>query len=160
MSRTLAIAVMIALAAPTLAIAENPHHPPGKPGPAAKPLGAPRGAPGPALRTMGPAGPHPGPGMAGPHPGPGVQFRYHGHAFNPVHAAPFVYPAGWGYRRWGIGMALPAIFLAEAYWYADWATLGLAPPEPGFRWVRYGPDVLLVNMETGQVVDVAYGVFY
>ena len=46
------------------------------------------------------------------------------------------------------------------YWYADWATLGLAPPEPGFQWVRYGPDLLLVNVTTGQVVDVAYDVFY
>jgi Ni/Co efflux regulator RcnB len=36
----------------------------------------------------------------------------------------------------------------------------LAAPEPGFQWVRYGPDLLLVNVTTGQVVDVAYGVFY
>jgi Ni/Co efflux regulator RcnB len=50
--------------------------------------------------------------------------------------------------------------LVPAYFYADYAALGLPPPEPGFQWVQYGPDLLLVNVATGQVVDVAYGVFY
>jgi Ni/Co efflux regulator RcnB len=79
---------------------------------------------------------------------------------NRVHAVPFVYPNGWGYRRWGIGVPLPTIFLASTYFYADWATLGLAPPQPGFQWVRYGPDLLLVDVHTGQVVDAVYGAFY
>ena len=77
-----------------------------------------------------------------------------------MHLAPFLYPSGWGYRRWGLGMILPPLFLAPAYYYADWAALGLPPPQPGFQWVRYGPDLLLVNVETGQVVDVVYGAFY
>ena len=68
--------------------------------------------------------------------------------------------AGWAYRRWAVGGILPPLFLVRDYWYADWAALGLAAPEPGFQWVRYGPDLLLVNVSTGQVVDVAYGVFY
>ena len=63
-------------------------------------------------------------------------------------------------RRWAIGAALPALFLDPAYYYPDWATLGLAPPDPGFQWVRYGPDLLLVNITTGQVVDVIYDAFY
>jgi Ni/Co efflux regulator RcnB len=29
----------------------------------------------------------------------------------------------------------------------------------GYQWVRYGPDLLLVDIATGQVVDVRYGVF-
>jgi Ni/Co efflux regulator RcnB len=45
------------------------------------------------------------------------------------------------------------VFLAPAYYYADWATLGLDPPMPGFQWVRYGPDLLLVNVTTGEVVE-------
>ena len=57
-------------------------------------------------------------------------------------------------------MALPGLFLMPAYFYADWATLGLPPPQPDFQWVRYGPDLLLVNVTTGQVVDAVYGVFY
>jgi Ni/Co efflux regulator RcnB len=50
--------------------------------------------------------------------------------------------------------------LTPAYYYTNWAALGLPPPEPGFQWVQYGPDLLLVNVATGRVVDVAYGVFY
>jgi len=152
MLRMTAIAAMFALALPTLAAAEEPHHQgaPAKAPPPARPAVVPHGPP--------PGGLHPGPG---PGPGPhGAPFVYHGHPFNPVHAAPFAYPAGWGYRRWGIGMALPALFLVPAYYYGEWAALGLAPPEPGFQWVRYGPDLLLVNVTTGQVVDVVYGAFY
>jgi hypothetical protein len=153
MLRILAIAAAFALAVPTLAAAQgNEHHPAGK-GPPGK-----AGPPGPHGRMGGP--PH-GP-MAGPHagPGPGGHFTYHGHPFNRVHLAPFVYPPGWGYRRWGIGMVLPPLFLAPAYFYADWAAMGLAPPQPGFQWVRYGPDLVLVNVTTGQIVDVVYGAFY
>jgi Ni/Co efflux regulator RcnB len=57
-------------------------------------------------------------------------------------------------------MVLPPLFLVPAYYYADWAAMGLPPPDPGFQWVRYGPDLLLVNVTTGQVVDVIYGAFY
>ncbi len=154
-----AFVAILALALPTLAMAEEPHPPgkppPGKP-PAARPLVTPHGPP-----ARGP-GPHPGfTGPRGPGPDPhGAQFGWHGRNFNRVHLAPFVYPNGWGYRRWGIGMVLPPLFLVPAYYYADWATMGLPPPDPGFQWVRYGPDLLLVNVTTGQVVDVIYGAFY
>src|ERR1039458_3816229 len=145
MRRMLTIAAMFALALPSLAAAEE-HHPPGKPGGA---------KPGVVRPPVGPHGP-----MGAPHPGgpPGRQFSYHGHMINRVHLAPFVYPAGWAYRQWAIGMALPALFLAPAYFYADWAALGLVAPQPGYQWVRYGPDLLLVDVNTGQVVDAVYGV--
>ena len=38
--------------------------------------------------------------------------------------------------------------------------MGLEPPPPGYRWVRYGPDLLLVNVRTRRVADVIYGAFY
>jgi Ni/Co efflux regulator RcnB len=57
-------------------------------------------------------------------------------------------------------MVLPPLFLVPGYYYADYAALGLPPPDPGFQWVRYGPDLLLVNIATGAVVDVVYGAFY
>jgi Ni/Co efflux regulator RcnB len=34
----------------------------------------------------------------------------------------------------------------------------MAPPA-NYQWVRYGPDLLLVNTLTGEVTDVRYGVF-
>ena len=136
MLRKIAVTAMIALVLPAAALAQGyeEHHPGGRPPPG-------------ALR-----GPHPG--------GPPGRYMYHGRAFNPIRAAPFVYPHGWAYRRWAIGAALPRLFLAPAYYYAGWAALGLAPPQPGFQWVRYGPDLLLVNVGSGQVVDVVYGAFY
>ena len=115
----------------------------------------------------GPPPPHPPgpPGQMGgpPHPPgpPGVQFTYHGHEFNRYHAPhPFIYPPGWAYRQWGIGAILPPIFLVPDYYFMDWADLGLPPPPPGDQWVRYGPDLLLVDVSTGQVVDVIYNAFY
>ncbi len=165
MLRVIAIAAMFALAVPTLAVAQgnNQHHPaarkasgpphpvgPPHPGaaPHAKPLAVPHGLP---------HGPIAGP----PHPvGPVGHFSYGGHMINQVHLAPFIYPPGWAYRQWTVGAVLPPFFLVPAYYYADWAALGLAPPQPGYQWVRYGPDLLLVDTTTGQVVDVAYGVLY
>jgi hypothetical protein len=147
MLRKIVLAAMLALALPTVGMAQREEHPP-------------RGRPGPGeFRGPHPGGPR-GPGaFRGPGPGPG-RFLYHGRPFNRVHIAPFVYPPGWAYRRWAIGAVLPPLFLAPAYYYSNWAALGLPPPQPGFQWVRYGPDVLLVNVTTGQVVDTVYGAFY
>jgi Ni/Co efflux regulator RcnB len=52
------------------------------------------------------------------------------------------------------------VFLTDAYFYDNYATLGLAPPPAGYRWVRYGPDVLLVDVRSGRIADVVDGVFY
>ncbi|HEX3504715.1 MAG TPA: RcnB family protein [Xanthobacteraceae bacterium] len=142
MLRGVAVAVIIALA-PALASAQGyeEHHPGGRP---------------PEVR-----GPHPGGPPGGPHPGgPPGHFMYHGRPFNPFHAEAFIYPHGWAYRRWAVGATLPPLFLAPTYYYSNWAALGVPPPQPGFQWVRYGPDLLLVNVGTGQVADVVYGAFY
>ena len=170
MLRVLAIAAMFALAVPTLAVAQVPG-PPGKA--AGKPVQR-RGPVGPAGPHVG--GPHVigphvvGPHVGGPHVGgprvglvggpAGKQFGFHGKMINRVHLAPFLYPHGFRYQRWAVGLALPAVFLAPAYYYGGWGELGLSPPPPGYQWVRYGPDLLLVDTNTGQIADAAYGVFY
>ncbi len=165
MRRALAIAAMLALLLPGLAAAEEhkdthkpPPHPGGPPHPPLKPAVVPHpgGPPHPPLKPA--FVPHPG-GPPGPHPG-GAQFSYHGHPFNRVHGNPFIYPQGWAYRLWAVGAILPPLFLARDYWYADWAALGLGPPPSGDEWVRYGPDLLLVDVTTGQVIEVGPGVFY
>jgi hypothetical protein len=135
MLRKIVLTAMMALAVPTVGMAQREEH-------------APRGRPGPGEFR----GPHPG--------GPPGRFLYHDRPFNPVRVAPFVYPRGWAYRRFVIGAVLPPLFLAPAYYYSGWAALGLPPPQPGFQWVRYGPDLLLVDVTTGQVVDTVYGAFY
>jgi len=169
MFRTIAIAAMLALALPGLAVAEQQQQH-GKPF-GTKPGGG--GPPGGNRTFVRPGGqvvnPNKGRTVVTPHVGTqlgnarvvgGNQFSYRGHAFNRVHAAAFVYPSGWAYRRWAVGAILPPLFLVPAYYYADWAALGLSAPEPGFQWVRYGPDLVLVNVSTGEVVDVVYGAFY
>jgi hypothetical protein len=101
-------------------------------------LGPPRARLGPHGRMV---GPHPGPG--GP---PGRQFNFRGRMFNPVHARAVRLSARLGLSALGRRAALPPIFLGQMYRYGEWAALGLSP--------------LLVNVATGQVVDVACGVFY
>jgi hypothetical protein len=139
----------------------------------------PGGGPHPGTEFVRPGGPRPGferPG--GPYPGAefirpdephpraefarpgGAQFFYRGRAFERVRSAPFVYPSGWGYQRWAIGAFLPPVFLVRDYWYPDWDLLGLPPPPPDYQWVRYGPDLLLVDLTSGEVVEVVYDVFY
>jgi hypothetical protein len=156
MLRPLLIAILM-LAVPTFAAAQehrDEHHPPpGRPAP--RPAVVPRG-PAVVPRVV-----VPGPRVVPPGPGGHPQFVFRGRPFHPIaFPRPWVYPAGWAYRRWAVGAILPPLFLTPDYYYTDYSALGFPPPDPGFQWVQYGPDLLLVNVATGQVVDVAYGVFY
>jgi Ni/Co efflux regulator RcnB len=160
MLRRSSVALLMLIGVPTLAAAQAPpehHNTPPVRQHAAPNLVAPQHGGVPHQQLA------PGPGHAVGAPvghivgAPGRQFTYHGRPFNRVHLAPFVYPNGWAYRRWAVGAILPPLFLAPAYYYTDWATLGLEAPQPGFQWVRYGPDILLVNVATGAVVDVVEG---
>ena len=72
----------------------------------------------------------------------------------------FAYPPGYGHRRWRTGEFLPPVFLASPYYYDDYAALELARPPLGYRWIRYGPDLLLVDVNSGRIGDVVDGVFY
>jgi len=76
-----------------------------------------------------------------------------------IHGPAFRYPRGWHARPWAIGAVLPALFLTNEYFYDDYNTIGLQAPAPGYRWIRYGDDLLLVNIRTGEVEDTAYDVF-
>ncbi len=69
------------------------------------------------------------------------------------------YPRGYSYRRWSVGLLLPALFFSSAYYYNDYQQLGLYAPPYGYHWVRYGPDLLLVEDGTRRIVDTRYGVF-
>lgn len=82
-----------------------------------------------------------------------------GHRWEGGRYPAFVYPDGYGYRRWGIGAFLPSVFLGSGYYFNDYYRFGFAPPPYGFRWVRNGPDLLLVNVRDGRIRDVRYGVF-
>jgi Ni/Co efflux regulator RcnB len=87
------------------------------------------------------------------------RFSYHGRSAPAFRAAPYRYPRGYGYRQYRQGERFPLALLVGPYFITDFSVYGLAPPGPSLEWVRYGPDALLVDTYTGQVVDVAYGVF-
>ena len=68
-------------------------------------------------------------------------------------------PFGYGYQPFDIGYRLPYAYFGQRYWI-DPAMYQLPYPPPGTMWVRYWNDALLVDMYTGQVVDVIRGFFW
>ena len=69
-------------------------------------------------------------------------------------------PAGWYDHRWTFGEFLPAAFWARDYWLSDFSAYDLPPPPYGAVWVRVNADALLVDRDSGEVISIAYGVFY
>jgi len=72
---------------------------------------------------------------------------------------PYHRPAGWTARRWAFGQILPRAYWASQYVLADYWLFALEVPPPGYEWVRVGNDALLVSIDTGEVLQVEYGVF-
>ena len=70
------------------------------------------------------------------------------------------WPRGYGYQRWTYGQFLPQVFFNESSRIYDYADYRLPYPPPGAAWVRYGPDALLIDRDTGEIIQVIYGVFY
>lgn len=71
-------------------------------------------------------------------------------------------PYGWnsGYRRFGIGITLSNVLFAQDYWIADPWSYRLPDAYGPYRWVRYYNDALLVDVYSGEVVDVVYDIFW
>ena len=69
-------------------------------------------------------------------------------------------PFGYGYRRWSIGLFLGSGYYGSNYWLNDPWQYRLPPAYGPYRWVRYYDDALLVDIYSGQVVDVIYGFFW
>jgi Ni/Co efflux regulator RcnB len=69
------------------------------------------------------------------------------------------YPRGYRSSYWSIGLILPSAYYAPSY-YVDYRYYGLSAPPWGCHWVRVENDVLLIDIQTGEVVDILYGFFY
>lgn len=67
---------------------------------------------------------------------------------------------GYSYSRIGIGFSLGSLFYSDRYWIDDPWQYRLPEVYGPYRWVRYYDDVLLVNIYTGEVVDVIYDFFW
>lgn len=67
---------------------------------------------------------------------------------------------GYSYRRLSIGFSLGSMFYGNRYWINDPWQYRLPPVYGPYRWVRYYDDVMLVDIYSGEVVDVIYDFFW
>lgn len=88
--------------------------------------------------------------------------RLHGNFQAPRHfrAAPYRPPIGYAPRHWVWGERLPRYYFVRTYWITDFIVFGLFAPPPGLIWVRVGPDALLIDEFTGEIIRVEYGLFF
>jgi Ni/Co efflux regulator RcnB len=128
------------------------------------------------------AGPHPGGPAHGPgesHEGPkGYQrvqephgwntrpatvdraaYRHNFQAARSFKIGPYHRPSGWAPHHWGFGQILPRAYWAPEYLISDYWLFALEVPPGGYEWVRDDTDALLVSTDTGEILQVEYGVF-
>jgi Ni/Co efflux regulator RcnB len=72
---------------------------------------------------------------------------------------PYHRPRGWVAHRWAHGEILPRAYWAPPYLLADYWLFALEVPPAGYEWVRDDDDALLVNIASGEILQVEYGVF-
>jgi hypothetical protein len=69
-------------------------------------------------------------------------------------------PFGWGYQPYSIGWRLWPSYYSNRFWINDPWQYRLPYAPPGYQWIRYYNDALLVDTWTGQVEDVIYNFFW
>jgi Ni/Co efflux regulator RcnB len=75
-----------------------------------------------------------------------------------VRRSAYVAPVrNWSYRPVSVGFRLQPSFYGPRYYISDYSTYRLqAPRHRWLRWVRYGDDLLLVNIRNGRVLNVVH----
>ena len=70
-------------------------------------------------------------------------------------------PRGYAYRPVTVGYRFAPSYYGRNYWINDYARYRLPRPGYGYqRWVRYGNDVVLIDVRSGRVVQVYNSFFY
>jgi hypothetical protein len=69
-------------------------------------------------------------------------------------------PFGWGYSPYQIGWRMWPSYYSSRYWINDPWYYRLPYAPPGYRWIRYYDDALLIDTWSGEVVDVIYNFFW
>lgn len=90
-------------------------------------------------------------------------FRYYGNRFYARQRFSIgFYDAPWGYvpRVWVYGDRLPLSYYGYRYVIDDYYNYDLYAPPYATAWVRVGDDVLLVDLDTGEVLDVIANLFW
>ena len=83
--------------------------------------------------------------------------RTHPDAF---HRGGYRGPNGFRYRAVTPGYRFQPGYYGRNYWVNDWQNYRLARPLGYQRWVRYGNDVVLVDIRNGTAVSVYNGFFF
>lgn len=86
-------------------------------------------------------------------------YQHNYRAARTYHIGPYRRPAGWTAHRWAYGEILPRAYWAPQYLIGDYWLFGLEVPPVGYEWVRDGNDALLIDVNTGEILQVEYGVF-
>jgi Ni/Co efflux regulator RcnB len=86
-------------------------------------------------------------------------YQHNFRAARSYHVGPYHQPAGWSAHTWHFGDILPRAYWTSQYILADYWLFALEVPPAGYEWVRDGADALLVSVDTGEILQVEYGVF-
>jgi hypothetical protein len=87
--------------------------------------------------------------------------RYRSANRNHYHIGRYYAPyRNYSYRRLSIGFYLDSLFFGSNYWINDPYEYRLPEAYGPYRWVRYYDDALLVDIYSGEVVDVIYDFFW
>jgi len=85
--------------------------------------------------------------------------RYRHHHRSIFHLGFYYDPFGYGYSPFNIGYRLQPAYYGQNFWF-DPSMYGLPYPPPGTQWVRYWNDAVLVDVYSGEVVDVIRDFFW
>lgn len=66
----------------------------------------------------------------------------------------YVGPRGYAYRPVTVGYRFAPAYYHNRYWVRDYARYRLPAPGRFHQWVRYGNDVVLIDVRSGRVVRV------
>ncbi len=72
----------------------------------------------------------------------------------------YVHPPGYAYRPWGVGYRVPSAYVGGRYWIGNPGYYRLPPAYYGTRWVRVGPDALLIRIGDGVVIRAVRGLYW
>lgn len=72
----------------------------------------------------------------------------------------YYHPRGVYYRPYEVGYSLPRSYWGRSYWIDRHWDYRLSRPYAGARWVRVGPDAVLVRVNNGRVLDVRRDIFW
>ena len=75
-------------------------------------------------------------------------------------SGPWRGPQGYYYRPWSYGQRLPFGWFAAQFYINDYYAYDLPVPPYGYEWIRNGPDALLVDISSGEVVESVPSIFY